>query len=148
MGLLLMTLCWFAFTVITDSFVTSTGFCKHHANLTTERVAQHQRNLIHSTLCLHAPICLMPVISKHLGVCWSRTKWTRGRKKKAPEPDDGQWGPNESSQNHCTYPSVKQSISFLTSLWSSIGGRWNNLWKYVCILCNFKCPWRSPDVPH
>lgn len=39
-------------------------------------------------------------------------------KRCTPEPDDSQWGPNESSQNRCTYPSVKQSISALTSLQS------------------------------
>lgn len=103
--------------------MTSTGFCKHHANLTTEHVAQHQRNSIHSTLCLHAPNlpyacdietprCLLEPYQMNAG------KRKKIDKRCTPEPDDSQWGPNESSQNRCTYPSVKQSISALTSLQS------------------------------
>lgn len=105
--------------------MTSTGFCKHHANLTTERVAQHQRNSIHSTLCLHAPnlpyACdietPLRLLEPHQMNAGKRIK-KKNSKRCTPEPDDSQWGPNESSQNRCTYPSVKQSISALTSLQS------------------------------
>lgn len=103
--------------------MTSTGFCKHHANLTTECIAQHQRNLIRSTLCLHAPnlpyACDIETPRRLLEPHQMNTRIEKKNGKRCtPEPDEGQWGPNETFQNHCTYPSVKQSISAQTLLQS------------------------------